>query len=427
MPAFSKQVKTQKSAHVGGSGGKPDAGKDPEKPGGGTVGPGQALDPDQMQAQEVLDFCQRGIDRLGEDLMPQLFALLDAMAYGVKLAEVTDEVPTEGVDKGKLVLKSVKVRPNWAWRFLVDQYLEVKGILTWNPQDGSYVVVDPSKVAWLTWMPEDSDPRGTSSLRAAYTAWNLKVQHWPMLYAHNVRFGSPGVDVEMAPEDTLDRPPIDRDGNDIQGVPLVSADRRIQMSVNLYKSGGTLCHPFGSKVTVFEPRNDGTPLRATIEMLSTEISLAIEYQARVSHEAKHGSKADSETAQDTKGLVNSYGREVVGGVLRSILRQNVRDNFGDDAAERFTPLVKFGEADKQDQPAMLTAAGSVGYTVTPSQMQEMDAQLGLPVRDPEEDARIQDEQMAKQVAMQKELQPPGGDTAGAGGKKPAPAKGSPPK
>lgn len=405
MPALASKVKAKPPGGKGEKG-KPDA-KDGDSPDAAKPD----LSPDQQASQQALEWCQRTHDRLGEDLVAQVYSMLyGSMGMGVKLAEVTCDVPTEGPDAGKLIISKFKVRANRAWRFMVDAWLNVRAILTWNPTTAQFELVDTSKFVWMSWMPKDSDPRGTNLLDAAYAAWNLKVQLWPIAYTHAVRFGSPGIDVEMAENDTEERQPLDEDGNEIADADPVSSTQHIIQCAGHYKGGGTMVHPFGSKVNVFESKGDGSAIRELIDQCNREIATAIEFQAKVMMEAQHSSKAEGGVGQDTKGLVIAYGRQLAASVIRQMHRQNLADNFGRDFAERFTPIVSFGESEKADMPAMLTAAGSVGYTLGPSQMPEMDAMLGVPVRDPEIDAAHAEQAMQQQVEMAKQVDSNKADT-----------------
>lgn len=387
-----------------------------------------SLTPDQQMSQDMLAFCQHNITRLGESLCPSLFQSLDAMKLGVKLGEFTFEVEKQGDYAGKLAWKDFAVKPNGTWRFVVDRFLKVRRILTWDGDRNQYEFLDVdtpegrAKFSWLSWMPENGDPRGTSILRAAYTAWNLKIQTWPLYYQYLVRFGSPGLDAELAEADVVTHPDIDSEGNEIAGQ-TVSPAQHFMKLLRLYKGGGIIVRPFGSKLNVVEPQTAGEAFLAAFDIFDRQITRAIELQVRASMESKHGSKADSETAQDTKGLVIAYGREATGGMLRHALRGLVELNYGPEVAAMHTPTVSLGKAEQQDKASLWTAAGSLvstGY-LGESQKAELDAEIGLPVRDAEADAAAAAEKQQKALEMAQATKPPGGG----GGPPPPPAKSQP--
>lgn len=424
MPALTAKAAKGKPLPADEADAEPDAAKAkppapaPAKP--GSLPQAKPPDPDQINSQKALDWCQRTHDRLGEGLTAELYSMLyGSMGIGVKLAEITCEVPTEGPDAGKLLISKFKVRANRAWRFMVDAWLNVRAILTWNPNSACFELIDTSKFVWMSWMPRDSDPRGESLLTAAHTAWNLKVQLWPIGYSHAVKFGSPGIDIEMAENDLEERQPIDPEtGEEIEDADPISSTAYVIQAASLYKAGGTMVHPFGSKVGVFESKGDGSAIRELIEVCNREIATAIEFQAKVMLEAQHSSKAEGGVGQDTKSLVIAYGRQLAAAVVRKMHRQNLEDNFGKDFADRFTPLVSFGGGEKADLPAMLAAASSAGYAFGPSQMPELDAMLGVPVRDPEEDAQHAEAAMTLQQKFE-----PKDDTGTADKGKPPKSKG----
>lgn len=388
-------------------------------PEAGDGNPDQKLSPEQEQAKEVYEFCERAWNRIRVTRDAALFELLDAMAYGSKMAEMVYEVPEEGVDAGKLVWKDLKVKPNWGWRFIVDNRFNVMGFLTFNPL-GGYLVYPEEKFIWLSWMPVDCDPRGKSLLRAAYNAWNLKIQAWPQHYRHMVRFGTPGLDFEMAPGDNTPQPSIGANGLPLNNGQTMTPGVYYATLLGVYQNGGVFVHPNGSKLQIAEPQSKGEVWQLAIDLYNREIKLAIEYQTRASLEAQHGSRADSETATDVKALVTTYGREWLGNALFKGFKHLVNLNFGKEAAQLYTPYPTFGAAEAQDRSSLWQSAASIGFTLGNSQLEEMDEELGLPIRDREADAAEAAQAMAAMQAYAgtDEGSDPGPDTGGAKGKTP---------
>lgn len=378
------------------------------------------LDADQAMAVQCKEFCERGVQRLETPFDQTLLQLGAACAFGVKLAEVTDEPVETGLDKGKLQLRSVKVKPYWAWQFIVDVMMNVKGILTflpagplnpdakWNsdlqkaPMRSGYVILPATKFLCHTWMPEDNDPRGTSVLRAAYAAWNLKLQVLPYAYQHLIKFGSPGLDLEMAPNDNAKRQPIDpKTGMPIQGVPPVDAATYMSMVLAAYQNNGILVRPNGSMLNVISS-DKAEALWKGFEWFDQQIVLAIELQTMATLEAKHSSKAHGQIGQDTKGTVQHWiRRSLCGCVRRQLFYRSIVDNFGEEIADRFTPIPTLGKAMPTDLPARWTAFANMGrtFTLTFSQIAEFCADNGLPVPDPEEYAAEQQQRQEQALAI----------------------------
>lgn len=359
------------------------------------------LSPEEQEAKEVLEFCERNAKKAMNEIRNSSFALLDAMAFRVKLSEWTGELEEEGPDAGKITLKSIRVKPNNRWYFMVDNKFNVLGILTYNPGKG-IEIWPPEKFAWLSWMPRDSDPRGVSQLRAAHAAWNLKVQVYPEYYAHLRRFGSGGLDFEM-PEGTTQGssfPALNpATGTVDTTLPLTSASTYYVSALGFYKNGGTFVHPFGSKMTHWEPQNNGEAFLNAFRIFDEQILLGIQYEHTSTMDSKHSSRAQSETGQDKKGPLIQFGRDELAMVYYKIFHELVEINYGKDVADRCTPMPTWGNAEGRDKPELWKAAASIGYKVGPSQMQELDEELGTPIRDPEADAEAVQADRAHEAEM----------------------------
>lgn len=410
---------------------------------------GVTLAPQEQTSLDVASFCEREMCRPKHSFKSFLLKGLDMMVFGNKLAEMTREEVQFGPDKGKLGLASVKVKPYWSWQFVVDSTMEPVGILTWVPpglpgrQQSGYAVIPIDKFVLFSWLPEDNDPRGTSAFRSVYDWWNLKRQAMPFYYQHLRRFGSPSLDMEMSPDDTMERWPLDpATGLEITTGGKVTPETRMTQALMAYANNSVIVHPAGSKLTAIEPGGKGESFLAAFDLFDRQICLGIGLQTRASLEAKNGSKADSETAQDTRGLVTAHAREELGEIVaRQLFYESIRLNFGEDIAEEFTPECVVGATEQQDQAAMITALSSAGFVIGPSQLPEIDTMLGLPERDQEaDDARAQ-EQMQKQADMAAQVKTAvspgqssggnsgssGGGRAPAGGQKASPASGGKPK
>ncbi len=371
--------------------------------------PKAGMSPEQSRSDEICEFDKRLLERISATLNETGVGLLNAMGFGVKLAEPTLSPILSGPDKGKLGIGTFRVKPDWAWRFVVDRALNVTGILTFDDSRGQYVVFDPSKFTWLTWLPEDNDPRGSSILRAAYDAWNAKIQQIPSYHKFLTRFGTPGIHGTL-PENPASGPDVDPvTGEDEANTQVDPATRMLKL-LQFYQGGGVVVTPFGSTIAPFEPQSNGEALLSAFDLFDRQICLAIQLQARTSLEAKHGSKADTDNAGDTRAIVVRYGREVYANAIRKMLKFVNEVNFGVEDADQFTPTVTIGQAEVRDKPVLWGAAASLvtsGY-LGESQKAELDEQLGLPMRDAETDARMAEQKMQMQADLAaKSKQPPG--------------------
>jgi hypothetical protein len=350
------------------------------------------LTPDETLAQEVVDFCWRCVERC-KGWNAFLMDLLGAVAFGNKMAEKVFEVSPSGPDKGKLVWSRIKVKPRAVWQFVVDDAMNVLGIW-YHRLDGTKAFLPREKVVILTWDPADADPRGTSVLRPAVEPHNLKHVLWPQLYKHFVQFGSAGLIGELAPEEG-DHPAVDEHGDEIAGAAPVSAMRRMVQALEAYENGAAIAHANGGRLYTIPPQGEGEVFRGNVDLFNREMVQGILLQTRATSEAEHGSKADSETGQDIFGLLVDSGRQTLATALRDDgFRQLVALNYGQEVADEFTPLVTFGTQD-QDRAAQWNAVANLmrsGY-FGPSQLEEVDSMMGLPIRD-----AIADEEKAKEAA-----------------------------
>lgn len=384
----------------------------------GEESPKPEMTPEQSRSVEICDFVERRFKAVWDAIHHELLGLLQSLAFGCKLGEITLAPIAHGIDAGKLGIGTYKVKPDWAWRFVVDRAMNVKGVLSTGVDDGPYVMADPKKFAWMTWMPIDSDPRGTSVLRAAYDAWNAKIQMWPDYYRFLKRFGTPGIASTLPEREPQFRPDVDADGNDVPNSAVSPATRMVKL-LQLYQGGGVIATPFGTTVTPFESKSDGKALVDAFSLFDHQIVLAIAMQVRATLEAQHGSKADSETAENVKGLIVPFGRACLAAVMRKVAKLLVEVNYGEEDAETFLPQVSFGRAEQHDKPTIWGALGglwSSGY-IGESQKAELDAECGLPPRDAEADAAAAEAKLAQQQKAAGDQQPPPGKTIPKGGGK----------
>jgi hypothetical protein len=364
---------------------------------------------DEELAQEIVDFCWRCVERC-KGWNAFLSGMLDASAFGNRMAEKTFEVAAGGPDAGNLVWKSIKVKPRDAWQFVVDDTMNVLGILYRKPgSGGTRLFLDREKVAILSWDAADSDPRGRPALRPVVEAVNLKRLIWPQLYKHACQFGSASLVGKTAPGE-VDRYPVDPiTGQTITTAGLISPQQFMASQMVEFQNGSVLVVPAGAEVEPIQPQGDGAAFHKAVDLFNQEIVRGILLQTRATSEAEHGSKADSETGQDIFGLLVESGRQSLAGMLRDdCFRQLVALNYGQEAADEFTPLVTFG-TEQQDRAAIWGAiAGlmSSGY-LSPSQMEEVDSIAGLPIRDAIADAAKAKEAMEAQAALQPKPGPGG--------------------
>ena len=366
-------------------------------------------DPRYAEAEEYADFCRRCVARIPGFRTSFLFEMLDALAFGHRLAEQTFEVAGGGEDRGKLVWKTLKVKPRTSYAFITDAYGSWVGLLGvvpglyWQGTSGTFTysaealaeqanVLPPDKFALLTFHPKAGDPRGTAWLRPAYDAWFLKTQLYPEYWRYLMQFASPSVIGTVGPDqvrtpllDENNDPVLDTNGNVVYLDPL----HDLLTALLAYKNGGAIALPHGSDVKSLFTYNTGEAFRFAVDLLNHEINKGILFQSLATMEAQFGSRSASQTHQDILEIAIQYVRTTLENMVAQMLSFLLRINFGDDAVA-LTPKVNLGDTEQQDFAAK---AGAVARLDTAgfwdaSQYPQLDTMLGAPRRTQEEaDAR----------------------------------------
>ena len=360
--------------------------------------------PNHAAAAELVDWCQDALDRMEVPLEAVLWNLLDCVAYGNKVAEIVWHHTQDKDGKPVLFPRALKVKPRHALAYVVDAFYNVLGFLVLTP--GMITVVQPDqlfaslsdipnfipreKFLMLTFRMTDNDPRGVSILRAAYNAWNLKMQAWPEWLKYLVQFASPSL-IGFTPEGAE---PINYDqyGNPITSV---SPEQAMANQLANFRNGAVLAFPNGSSVQPVHMAGAGEPFANFIDTANREMAVAVLGAALSTEEGKHQTRASTGNHTDLKDMLVRLFKPVVAKRLRNDLLVNlVRYNRPQDL--RFLPSVSLTGVEEQDFAglaagvAALTTAGFIGD----SQRVGIDRMLGLPPRNTVADAADEAEAIA---------------------------------
>ena len=387
------------------------------------------------QAQELAEFCKRCINGLITPFVAHtLFNLLDCLDHGNKVAEVIYDWAADGPDKGKLILKAVKVKPRRALSFVVDRFLNVVGLLAVQPVTGAngapatttltatlpvlagQGILPRRKFLVLTCRPVDEDPRGTSVGRPAYHPWWFKMQAWGLYLKTLAQFGGGSITGTTA-DGAQPAQAYDGAGNplvDANGLPVfVTPEQAMVEALQEFQAGSVVAFPFGSTVNVERPDGDvGESFDAAIDLCNREITQGILLQTLATLEGEHQARAASETHQDTLvTLVDHEKRGVVQAIRCDLLMPLIELNYGPELLP-LTPLPTLGPTLDEDVAkfgSMIAALNRDGSWVQPEQKPGIDARLGLPPRDPES---VEKERKRKDAAPLPGEEPPPGDDSG---------------
>jgi len=342
------------------------------------------------RAQEVCDFCNSCLDTLNPSIDVVLWDLLDALAYGSKVAE---QVYT--LDGNQLRLSALKVKPRRATAFVVDAYMNVLGLLAQIPGMATGVTlitgtpIDPATqpnmlprdkfVVYSNWM-HDSDPRGTSLLRPAYRPWWDKAQMIPEYLKYLTQFASASI-IATAPDQG-----VPYTVPDSPNAPLTVSDQIAQALAD-FRNGSYLVLPFGTQAKPIEINGEGIPFQHAFDRFDRQISTAILHQTLATQESQHETRAAAEVHQDILALLVRMGKRAVGRMLKTdVLTPLVRMNFGDAAAKTLVPNVNLSELEAEDlSPRMIAVANLANAgLILPSQLPDLYTDLDLPPASPED-------------------------------------------
>lgn len=339
---------------------------------------------------EVRDEALFMLDNLDTPLDDVLWNMADAMVYGSKVAEKVYAL-ADGLDgERKFQLTRLKPKPHNATSFVVDQYLNVLGITAnkvtsaYSTQEVSTADVLPlEKFIYLSWHPEDGDPRGTSLLRPAYEPWWRKQQIIPEYLRYLAQFAGPSL-WATTPEGAQSPPAVDPLGNPDTTVETPPTPEQVLLDTLLtFQSSTAAAFPYGTDVHLIQSDGDGAAFIAAIGGSNQEITKAILTQELATEQSANQARAAAQVHQDVLETLIRQGKKAFCiMVARQVLTPWVLFNYGADA-KALVPKPSLGTTEEQDLPALIRAfaAAWAAGMIAPSQLPHIDGRLGLPVRD----------------------------------------------
>ncbi len=351
-------------------------------------------------AADLRDFCERVIADLATPIDNVLWNMLDALAFGNKVAEQVYAVEASPSGARQVVLRALKVKPRRSTSFVVDAFNNTIGLLGLIPgvgfpvQVGTYLTSPQSqanllprdKFAVLTFRPKDSDPRGTSLLRAAYDPFNAKTRLKPDYLKYLSQFASPSL-MGVLPQNAQPGEAMDAAGATLylpNGQPKRILPRdALQSALVNFRSSTALVVPFGTEVTPIEMAGNGQAFLDAFNWYDRQITTAILHQTLATMEGEHQARAAASVHQDVLATIVRQAKAAVETMLRrDVLTPLVRYNYGDKAL-RLVPYVTLGQVEQQDVAGLWGAAAqlkSSGY-LSDDQLPAVDELINIPVRE----------------------------------------------
>ena len=327
----------------------------------GEIDPKEAAD--AVKAEEYRAFIERCFDGAAGDMASEL---LDCIVYGFKASEITLKTGI-GVDSGKLVLRSVKGKHTNKIAIIVDDLLNVDGLIgvihnqvnpliSWGESgfdpDQAPNFIPRWKFALAQFRPKNGDPRGTSILRSSYNAWFIKTQVLPDFFKYLKQFATPGIIGKTPVSDSEFTPKTDSEGavvTDEFGNPtMITAEMALFNALLTWLNGSVLSVRGGTEIELLKSEGDGKAFLDALDYFDKQIVSGILGTSRATLEGRGGDKGGSAVAQDILGLRVAHLKELISRVIyQDIVRLLIRVNFGEEAV-RLAPFIVLKKVEQQD-------------------------------------------------------------------------------
>lgn len=389
----------------------------------------------------VMEMCERileGLDAPYRDTLEQLFG--NSIKYGHGIAEVTyeyrmdapntkpsesddpkpkvsarwdkltslfrrqekiesKEVGTKPLMKGehlRLMPASIKVKPRNTTQFVVDDFMNVLGLVPINKDRANLKyneIISREKFMVLTMNKKDEDPRGTSLYRPAFNWYNLKAQ----VPAEMLRF----ILEESVPKavGTLpqDMPPFeyerDADGNQVyeaDGITpkMLTGAESFKRQIEGFRSGGGAVIPYGATLQPYKKgltgSGDAEIFNKILKIINNEIENSVLLQTLAQSEGEHQARSASEqVAEVLYNLVFWIRWQVAMVTLIDLCSVTVKMNLGEWAL-RYMPIISLGDFVRRDWVSELEAIADAYFKgfIDDSQRAELMAWLNMPKAGP---------------------------------------------
>lgn len=341
------------------------------------------------QAEEIKSFIERCLmEAPTTSFIPTLKELIRGAIYnGHKVAEIVTRLEQYGDDKGREVLDRLKIKPNKATAFVVDEFYNVLGLIGISKNQYSLPVgtvapqniIQKEKFLICTLETEDGDPRGVRQVVAAFEPFCDKKETRKQFSVWRRKCAVRSFIAE-APQNAQPVQKFGADGKPV-GAP-VSATQSIADTLARMQNDTVAAVPNGTNVQALDSDGNGEQFKLSYDLNNTEIRKSILLSTQATGEPDKGGLGSGGHSTHERALgrrVNSF-RTVVSDQIYDLARTFVLLNFGADKLH-LTPKASLGNFDKSELESKRKFYTDAGYTLDASQFDEIDAETGAPRRD----------------------------------------------
>lgn len=293
-------------------------------------------------AKANADFLNRSIAGLATPITQIFWEMLDAIPLGNKIAEITLKDGT-GVDRGMLVLDSIKPKPYNVISFVVDLFWNLIGFLpTWGVTNESRKVLPRSKFLVLTLNSRNCDPRGRSWIRAAWRAYDFKERLWQIYYKWLHQFAVPSLIGKTGPNER-GQAVTNADGS----VTQVTAEEAMRDGLEGWENSTVVVVKNGADVEPVEVSGGGQQFERGFSISSKEISKAILFNELSNRDATHQTKAAGESQSDIVDSNAAFIRSaLVSAFISDVAKPLIAINKG-EVALSYMPHISLGDSERK--------------------------------------------------------------------------------
>ncbi len=291
---------------------------------------------------------------------------------------------------------SIKVKPRTAYRYVVDEYDNLLGVVQANRAVSGFnglvfnlsEVIRRDKFLIYTHDKQNNDPRGQSRYRRVYNYWNLKQQIPKEFLRFLLQEAVPSA-VGTLPQDASPfEPQLDENGEIVyedesktrpKMIPVVLSFRNI---IKGFRSSSGAVIPFGATLAPFKKSGESTGqvFPNALKACDKQMEAALLLQELAQSEGEHQARAASITHADILGGLFFWFRwNLCMMLLYDFFATGVKYNMGEWAL-KYLPQISLGDSERRDWVEELKALADAYFKgfVDDTQRPSLMAELNLP-------------------------------------------------